>query len=244
MKHLVPSFAALAALATLSVGAPARAIELYATPVGGVVVLRPPALVYAPRPVVVYRPAPVSTVHVTTTTTVAPPADGGEPTHPQPEERSDPAASFFIGGGYGGMTAFQGGAASIYRLHVGLGLGATEFGLRADIADRALDAIATTPGGAWLVSAEVAHRFLPGSTVRPVLGVSFDRWQIEPDGREGASVFGLGARTGVEIHYRLNPGAALVFGADVGYHRMLATVDNAQVAPDVLTFGATADLRL
>jgi hypothetical protein len=95
-----------------------------------------------------------------------------------------------------------------------------------------------------MVSAEVAHRFLPGATVRPVLGASFDRWQIEPDGRQGAGAFGLGARGGVEVHYNLDTSAALVLGADLGYHRLLASVDNAPVVRDVLTFGATADLRL
>ena len=164
--------------------------------------------------------------------------------HPQAQERHDPTASVFIGGGYGGMTGFRSGAASTYRLHVGLGLGATEIGLRASIANRALDELSTTTGGAWVLSAEVAHRFLQGATVRPVIGASFDRWQIDPDGRESAGAFGLGARGGVEIHYHLNPNAALVFGADVAYHRILSSVDNASVLPDVLTFGATADIRL
>jgi hypothetical protein len=49
---------------------------------------------------------------------------------------------------------------------------------------------------------------------------------------------------GVEVHYHLNPNAALVFGADLGYHRMLAAIDGVAVAPDVLTFGATMDIRL
>ena len=130
------------------------------------------------------------------------------------------------------------------RLHLGLGLGATEFGLRASIANRALDELSVASGGAWVLSAEVAHRFLPGSTVRPVIGASFDRWQIEPDGRDGSGAFGLGARGGVEIHYHLHPGAALVFGADLAYHRILSRIDRTEVLPDVLTFGATADIRL
>ena len=55
---------------------------------------------------------------------------------------------------------------------------------------------------------------------------------------------GLGARAGVEVHYHVNPGAALVFGADLGYHRLLASIDAAPVVRDIMTFGATADIRL
>ncbi len=246
MKHaIVPALAAL----SLVLAAPsAQAIEVYASSPGGVVIAAP---LPPPRVVVVSQPAPVvRTVYVppvvTTTTVVTPvtaePAD--QPTHPQPQERRDPRASVFIGGGYGGMTGFNGGAAHTFRMHVGLGLGATELGLRASVANRALDELSTTPGGAWVLSAEVAHRFLQGATVRPVVGASFDRWQFDPDGRDGAGAFGVGARAGVEIHYHLNPGAALVFGVDTAYHRILTSVDNASVVPNVLTFGATADIRL
>lgn len=247
MNRLVPTLAAL----TLSLAASsAEAIELYASPPGGVVVTTSP--IPPPRVLVISQPPPpvVHTVHITpapvvTTTVVAAPTEPADaPTHPQPQERRDPTASVFIGGGYGGMTGFRSGAASTWRLHVGLGLGATELGLRASIANRALDELSTSSGGVWVLSAEVAHRFLPGSTVRPVVGASFDRWQIEPDGREGAGAFGVGARGGVEIHYHLNPNAALVFGVDLAYHRILSSVDNATVLPDVLTFGATADIRL
>lgn len=253
-NRLAPTLTALSL--ALAAGS-AQAIELYATPPGGtVVVTAAPAYVPPPRVLVLTQPAPVvRTVHVvappvSTTTTVHVTAPSGDPetpdapTHPQAEERRDPRTSFFVGAGYGGMTGFRSGAASTYRLHLGLGLGATELGLRASIANRALDELSTASGGAWVLSAEVAHRFLQGATVRPVVGASFDRWQIEPDGRQGAGAFGLGARGGVEIHYHLNPGAALVFGVDAAYHRILSSVDNASVLPDVLTFGATADIRL
>ncbi len=238
----------LAAVSLVAVAAPAQAIELYATSPGRVVVTTPAVYVPPPRVLVLSQPPPVlravyTSPVVTTTTVVAEPA-ADAPSHPQEQERRDPTASVFIGGGYGGMTGFRSGAASTYRLHVGLGLGATELGLRASIANRALDELSTASGGAWVLSAEVAHRFLQGSTVRPVLGASFDRWQIEPDGAESAGAFGLGARGGVEIHYHLNPNAALVFGVDVAYHRILSAVDNASVLPNVLTFGATADIRL
>jgi hypothetical protein len=240
------------AVATLA-GARAQAIELYASAPPGAGWTAP----FAPPPprlvltqpmqarVLVHTPALVQPLQTHVQVHVSPP-DSHPPsaTHPQRDERRDAAASFFVGGGYGGMTGFQGGAASTWRLHVGVGLGATEIGLRADIANRALGELANTPGGVWMVSAEVAHRFLPGATVRPVLGASFDRWQIEPDGRQGAGAFGLGARGGVEVHYRLDTSVALVLGADLGYHRLLASVDNAPVVNDVLTFGATADLRL
>ncbi len=252
MNSLISKFAAsLVALSGLAATTSAQAIELYATPPG--VVVSTPTYVPPPRVIVLSRPTPVVrtvyTTPVVTTTTVhvdtpTPPPVEDAPSHPQAQERRDPTASVFLGAGYGGMTGFRSGAASTYRLHVGLGLGATELGLRASIANRALDELSTTSGGAWVLSAEVAHRFLQGATVRPVIGASFDRWQIDPDGREGAGAFGLGARGGVEIHYHLNPNAALVFGADVAYHRILTSVDNASVLPDVLTFGATADIRL
>ncbi len=251
MRHTL----VLSALGLVAFAPSAQAIELYATPVGSVVVAPPTVYVPPPR-VVVLPPSPppppvVRTVYVTpptvtTTVHVAPNGEPGPdaPTHPQAPERRDPRASVFLGAGYGGMTGFQSGAASTWQLHLGLGLGATELGLRARVANRALDSLSTASGGVWMLSAEVAHRFLEGATVRPVLGASFDRWQFEPDGRESASAFGLGARAGVEVHYHLNPGAALVFGLDAGYHRILSAVDNAAVLPDVLTFGATADIRL
>ena len=251
MNSLISKFAvSLVALSAFAASSSAQAIELYATP-PGVIVTTTPTYVPPPRVIVLSHPPPVvrtvySTPVVTTTVHVDTPTSHVEdaPSHPQAQERRDPTASVFLGAGYGGMTGFRSGAASTYRLHVGLGLGATELGLRASIANRALDELSTTSGGAWVLSAEVAHRFLEGATVRPVIGASFDRWQIDPDGRESAGAFGLGARGGVEIHYHLNPNAALVFGADVAYHRILTSVDNASVLPDVLTFGATADIRL
>ncbi len=250
MNSLTLKSAALSIVAAgLFATSSAQAIELYASP-PGVVLTQPSVYVPPPRVLVLSQPTPVvrtvytSPVITTTTVHVDTPPTEDAPSHPQAQERRDPTASVFIGGGYGGMTGFRSGAASTYRLHVGLGLGATEIGLRASIANRALDELSTTTGGAWVLSAEVAHRFLQGATVRPVIGASFDRWQIDPDGRESAGAFGLGARGGVEIHYHLNPNAALVFGADVAYHRILSSVDNASVLPDVLTFGATADIRL
>ena len=246
MNRLAP---ALTALAVTLFAAQASAIEIYASSPGGVIVTQP--AIPPPRVVVISQPPPpihmvrYTPVVTTTTVTVTNPSEPADaPTHPQPEEHRDPRASVFVGAGYGGMTGFRSGAASTWRLHVGLGLGATELGLRASIANRALDELSTASGGAWVLSAEVAHRFLPGSTVRPVIGASFDRWQIEPDGREGSGAFGLGARGGVEIHYHINPGAALVFGVDAAYHRILSSIDNATVLPNVLTFGATADIRL
>lgn len=250
---------ALTALALCLVATEAGAIEIYASPPGVMVipppVIPPPRVVVVetpPPPVVVIRtpPPPVVVVRtlpppvVTTVGVAPPPVVNAPPSHPQPEERRDPRASLFVGMGYGGMTGLQSGAAGVMRLHVGLGLGATEFGLRASIANRALDTLSTSPGGVWLLSAEVAHRFLSGSTVRPVLGASFDRWQIEPEERSSAGAFGVGARGGFEIHYSLHPGAALVFGVDATYHRILSSVDNVPVLPDVLTFGATVDIRL
>ena len=202
------------------------------------VVLRPP-LVWAP-PTIVLPPRVVLRVPPPIIE-VPPPAD--PPTHPQPEERRDPRASVFVGGGYGGMTSAR-GTAGTWRLHLGLGLGATEIGLRADIADRAMDQLSDHAGTAWRLGAEVAHRFLEGATVRPVIAGSFDRWQFEPEGAAGAGAFGVGARAGVEVHYHLHPGAALVFGADVGYHRVLASIDQVDVAKDIVTFGATLDIRL
>lgn len=245
--------------ASVSCFAPAAsAIELYATPPGNVVVVRspvvyaPPPVVYVPpqprvvyvrNPLVVTQPVVSSTVTVTVPSTPTPAEPEDPPTHPQTPERRDAPASVFVGGGYGGMTAFH-GAASTWRLHVGLGLGATEIGIRGNIANRALGDVGNTAGGVWGVSAEVAHRFLPGATVRPVIGASFDRWQFEPDGASSSSAFGIGARAGVEVHYHLNPGAALVFGADLGYHRLLTSVDDVSVAPNMMTFGATVDIRL
>lgn len=242
----------VASLSLSLVATSAHAIEIYASSPSSGVVVTTPSYVYVPPPrTVVFAPPVVRAVQyapVTTTTTVrvvrSTSPDDDAPTHPQAEERRDPTASFFIGGGYGGMTGFRSGAASTYRLHVGLGLGPTELGLRASIANRALEELSTGSGGAWVLSAEVAHRFLQGATVRPVVGASFDRWQIDPDGRESSGAFGLGARGGVEIHYHLNPNAALVFGVDAAYHRILSRIDNAVVLPDVVTFGVTADIRL
>jgi hypothetical protein len=247
MNRLRPT---VAAFAFSLFSAQARAIELYASSPPNHVVITQPVLppprvvVVTPSAPTVIRTVPLAPV-VTTTVVHAPaPEPVDVPSHPQPEERRDPRASVFVGAGYGGMTGFRSGAAGTWRLHLGLGLGATELGLRASIANRALDELSTVPGGAWVLSAEVAHRFLRGSTVRPVIGASFDRWQIDPDGRESVGAFGLGARGGLEVHYHLNPGAALVFGVDLAYHRILSRVDNAPMLSDVLTFGATADIRL
>ena len=213
-----------------------------------------PRTVYVPSPLVWSAPPPtriiVTQPQPTTIVRIAPrpviveePAPEDPPTHPQPQERRDPRASVFVGAGYGGMTSDR-GTAGTWRLHLGLGLGATELGLRADIADRSMAQLSNREGSAYRVGAEVAHRFLEGATVRPVIGASFDRWQFAPDGASGSGAFGVGARGGVEVHYHLNPGAALVFGADLGYHRILAAIDDADVSRDVLTFGATMDIRL
>jgi hypothetical protein len=237
----------LLALCFTALPGAASAIEIYASNPGPVFVRNP--RVWVPPVTTVIVPQVQSRVIVTEPLVIQSPAPVDvpvdPPTHPQPQERRDPRAAFFVGAGYGGLTGFQGSAAGTWRLHIGLGLGATEIGLRADIANRALDALAnTSPGNVYLVSAEVAHRFLEGATVRPVLGLSFDRWQVDADSGVSAGAFGVGARGGVEVHYHLNPNAALVFGADVGYHRMLAAIDGVAVTPDVLTFGATADIRL
>lgn len=234
-------------LAALGFAPAAGAVEVY--------VSEPypaPRTVYVQSPLV-WSPPPSPRVVITQPTTVVhlqprplvieqpPPED--PPTHPQPQERSDPRASVFVGAGYGGMTSDR-GTAGTWRLHLGLGLGSTELGLRADIADRSMAQLSNRQGSAYRVGAEVAHRFLEGATVRPVIGASFDRWQFAPDGAAGSGAFGVGARGGVEVHYHLNAGAALVFGADLGYHRILAAIDDADVSRDVLTFGATMDIRL
>ena len=240
-----PSMPALVFAAALCAPLSASAIEVYASSPGTVVVPHP--RVWVPQVTTVVVPSPPSVIvtppRVIVSPAPDPPAD--PPVHPQPQERRDPRTAVFVGAGYGGMTGFQGSAAGTWRLHLGLGLGATEIGLRADLANRALDALAnTSPGNVYLISAEVAHRFLEGATVRPVLGLSFDRWQVDADGGASAGAFGVGARGGVEVHYHLNPNAALVFGADLGYHRMLAGIDGVRATPDVLTFGATMDIRL
>lgn len=233
-------------LSALGFAPGAGAVEVYVSDPS------PPRRVYIPSPLV-WSPPPSPHVVITQPTTVvhltprpvivAEPAPEDPPTHPQPAERRDPRASVFVGAGYGGMTSDR-GTAGTWRLHLGLGLGATELGLRADIADRSMAQLSNREGGAYRIGAEVAHRFLEGATVRPVLGASFDRWQFSPDGAAGSGAFGVGARGGVEVHYHLNPGAALVFGADLGYHRILAAIDDADVSRDVLTFGATMDIRL
>ncbi len=216
----------------------AGAVEIYATTDS------PPPVVIV-RPVTVWTPPIWSPPHLVPV--LPPPTDPvpplEPPTHPQPEERRDPRASVFVGAGYGGMSSAR-GTAGTWRLHLGLGLGATEIGLRADVANRAMDQLSDHAGTAWRVGAEVAHRFLEGATVRPVIAGSFDRWQFEPDGAPSAGAFGAGARLGVEVHYHVGSGAALVFGADAGYHRILASIDQADVAKDIFTFGATLDLRL
>ena len=240
-------------LATLTSARLAGAVEVYVSdPNPRPVYVVPSPLVWSPPPRTVYITPP--TTYVTQPTTVVhltprplvieePPAAPETPTHPQPEERRDPRTSVFVGAGYGGMSSAN-GTAGTWRLHLGLGLGSTELGLRADIADRSMAALSNREGSAYRIGAEVAHRFLEGATVRPVIGASFDRWQFAPDGAAGSGAFGLGARGGIEVHYHLNAGAALVFGADVGYHRILAAIDNAEVSRDVLTFGATLDIRL
>jgi hypothetical protein len=232
-------------LAALGVAPSAGAVEVYVSDP-----YPAPRTVYVPSPLVWSSPSrvvitqPTTYVHLQPRPLVIeqPPAED-PPTHPQPEERRDPSASVFVGAGYGGMTSDR-GTAGTWRLHLGLGLGATELGLRADIADRSMARLSNREGSAYRVGAEVAHRFLEGATVRPVIGASFDRWQFAPDGAASAGAFGVGARGGVEVHYHLHPGAALVFGADLGYHRILAAIDGADVARDVLTFGATMDIRL
>lgn len=235
-------------LSALAFAPTAGAVEVYVSDVAP----PPPRVVYVPSPrvyvpsprVIVTAPPPPTVVHVAPRPVVVEaPAPEDPPTHPQPQERTDPRASFFVGGGYGGMTSDR-GTAGTWRLHLGLGLGATELGLRADIADRSMAQMSNREGSAYRVGAEVAHRFLPGATVRPVIGASFDRWQFAPDNASGSGAFGLGARGGVEVHYHVNPGAALVFGADIGYHRILAAIDDADVSRDLLTFGATIDIRL
>jgi len=244
MKPAIVSF--VLSLSALAFAPVAGAVEVY---VSGVV-SPPPPVVYVPSPRVYIPPTRVFVtqplVHVVPRPVVVeqpapPPQD--PPTHPQPQEQRDPRASFFVGAGYGGITSDR-GTAGTWRLHLGLGLGATELGLRADIADRSMATMSNREGSAYRVGAEVAHRFLEGATVRPVIGASFDRWQFAPDGAPGSGAFGVGARGGVEVHYHLNPGAALVFGADIGYHRILAAIDDADVSRDLLTFGATMDIRL
>lgn len=239
-------------LSALAFAPTAGAVEVYVSDVAPPtprVVYVPSPRVYVPSPRVYVPPtvvhvAPTPVVHVAPRPLVVEqPAPPDPPTHPQPQERTDPRASFFVGAGYGGMTSDR-GTAGTWRLHLGLGLGATELGVRADIADRSMAQMSNREGSAYRVGAEVAHRFLPGATVRPVIGASFDRWQFAPDGAEGSGAFGVGARGGVEVHYHLNPGAALVFGADLGYHRILAAIDDADVSRDLLTFGATIDIRL
>ena len=236
-------------LAALGFAPSAGAVEVYVSDPQPRAVYVPSPLVWSPPPppprVVYVQPPPPTIVRLAPRPVVveeAPPPED-PPTHPQPQERRDPRASFFVGAGYGGMTSDR-GTAGTWRLHLGLGLGATELGLRADIADRSMAQLSNREGSAFRVGAEVAHRFLEGATVRPVIGASFDRWQFAPDGSAGSGAFGVGARGGVEVHYHLNPGAALVFGADLGYHRILAAIDDADVSRDVLTFGATMDIRL
>ena len=125
---------------------------------------------------------------------------------------------------------------------MGLGLGAT--GSACARASPTAPSTSSPPRRAAPgLSAEVAHRFSPGSTVRPVIGASFDRWQIEPDGREGAARSARGAAASRSTTTS-TPARRSCFGADLAYHRILSSVDNASVLPDVLTFGATADIRL
>lgn len=232
-------------LTALAFAPAASAVEVYVSDPTPHPVYVPSPLVWSPPPrVIITRQQPATVVHLQPRQLVIEqPTPEDPPTHPQPQERRDPRASFFIGAGYGGMTSDR-GTAGTWRLHLGLGLGATELGLRADIADRSMAQLSSREGSAYRIGAEVAHRFLEGSTVRPVIGASFDRWQFAPDGAAGSGAFGVGARGGVEVHYHLNPGAALVFGADLGYHRILAAIDDADVSSDVLTFGATMDIRL
>ena len=237
-------------LAALGFAPSAGAVEVYVSDPSP----PPPRVVYVPSPLVwsappapriIYTsPPPTTVVHLAPRPLVIEaPAPEDPPNHPQPQEQRDPRASVFVGAGYGGMTSDR-GTAGTWRLHLGLGLGSTELGLRADIADRSMAQLSNRAGSAYRVGAEVAHRFLEGATVRPVIGASFDRWQFAPDGAAGSGAFGVGARGGVEVHYHLNAGAALVFGADLGYHRILAAIDDADVSRDVLTFGATMDIRL
>lgn len=245
MKPVIVS--CVLSLSALGFAPAVGAVEVYVSDPSPRRVYVPSPLVWsAPPPprIVLTRPQSVTVVRLPPRQVVVEePAPDDPPVHPQPQERSDPRASVFVGAGYGGMTSERGTAGTL-RLHLGLGLGATELGLRADIADRSMAQLSNREGSAYRVGAEVAHRFLEGATVRPVIGASFDRWQFAPDGAAGAGAFGVGARGGVEVHYHLNAGAALVFGADLGYHRILAAIDDADLSGDVLTFGATMDIRL
>ncbi|MEZ4411050.1 MAG: hypothetical protein R3A52_31905 [Polyangiales bacterium] len=150
-----PLSALTLALSATALAPSASAIEIYASNPGPVVIRSPrvyvpPARVIVSEPLV-YAPPPVTHVRVAVQTPAAEPSD--DPQHPQTQEQRDPRSSVFIGAGYGGLMGFDGRAAPSWRLHLGLGLGATEFGLRADIASRALDDLGTTAGSAYLITA-------------------------------------------------------------------------------------------
>lgn len=254
---------ALAVLSLAWAAAPrsASAVELYWDPAVQTVVSRPlvlsrPVVVYT-RPVTTYYVAPVQTGSTTTTTIDVTlnahdhDVDAGPSQEPQERDPYDTHGLVIAGAGMGGLFFFGDGITGVavaYRLHVGLAVGAAEFGLRFNLAPEAMDVArtdggaGTTPAALYTAGATFNYRFLERAVVHPVVGAGVETVTIDPHQAEGGTAFAATGRVGLELAYPISEGA-LALGLDVSGHHLFGASPSFGAMRDMMTFGAYADYR-
>lgn len=163
------------------------------------------------------------------------------------------------GVGLGGLMISSGGAAPAvtpsYLLHLGLAMGAAEFALRVNLAPEALTLPAAGgergergDGGELAVGiyasrATFNYRFLPRSTVHPVVGAGLEMIAASPSRGDDGYAFAGTARLGLELAFPLSDGA-LALGLDAtGHLPFTRTEDFAVDLKAMLGFGAYVDYR-
>lgn len=233
----------------------ASAVELYWDPAVQMVVSRPLVIT---RPVTTtYYVAPVHTDTITTTTIDVTlnaqntAVDAGPSAEPQERDPYDTHGLVIAGAGMGGLFFFGDGitgVAAAYRLHVGLAVGAAEFGLRFDLAPDAMDVartdggLGTTPAALYTAGATFNYRFLDTAVVHPVVGAGIETVTIDPHQAEGGTAFAATGRVGLELAYPISQGA-LALGLDVSGHHLFGASPSFGTMRDMMTFGAYADYR-
>ncbi len=148
---------------------------------------------------------------------------------PEPEpERVDPydtRAGVIVGAAAGAFVFFgDGAAAPMYQLHVGVGIGAAEFGLRFDLAPGAREVLVDgepARTSLYTAGAFLSYRMLGQARVHPIVGIGLETLFLNPDGAETGRAFGAVARVGLELAFRTGSGA-LALGLDVEGHQPLA----------------------
>lgn len=268
-----PTLATVAALAAL-VGvlggtSTARAVEVYYTPNGPVVlqtpprqVLRPHRYLYVdpqvlppPQPVTVrvVQPPPPTRVVVRTVSPPPPTRVVIAPTPTYEEPRVDPYDTdgrVIVGAGFGAMAFFRDGEqhfAPGYKLSLGLALDQAEFGMHFDFVPDAMD----VPGddgesldaAVYTARAQFQYRLAPRATVHPVVGIGLETIFLNPDGAETGTAFAGTARLGLEFAYPLASGA-LALGVDATVHQPFGTTQSYRADPaTMLSFGAYGNYR-